>query len=97
MRSSHDDAKIHPLQLKVAKPQPKVISNSVFSRQSILLTNGLANGPFVILSSLHLVRIFIGAADGAGGVGGVPPHLFPHQTPGMKPLEQGFIGEHHER
>ena len=32
-----------------------------------------------------------------GGVGGVPPHLFPHQTPGMNPPEQGFIGEHHER
>ena len=33
----------------------------------------------------------------ARGVGGVPPHLFSHQTPGMKPPEQGFIGEHHER
>ena len=40
--------KFHPLQLKVAKPQPRVISNSLFSRQSILLTNGLANGQFVI-------------------------------------------------
>ncbi len=34
-----------------------------------------------------------GAADGAGGVGGVPPLSSPRQTPGMKPPEQGFIGD----
>ncbi len=37
--------------------------------------------------------IYTGAADGAGGVGGVPPLFSPRQTPGMKPPEQGFIGE----
>ncbi len=31
-----------------------------------------------------------GAADGAGGMGGVPPFPSPRHTPGMKPPEQGF-------
>ncbi len=35
---------------------------------------------------------FIGAADGAGGVGGVPPLSSPRHTPGMKPDKEGFIG-----
>ncbi len=40
----------------------------------------------------HSVGI-IGAADGAGGVGGVPPLSSPRHTPGMKPDKEGFIGE----
>ncbi len=45
-----------------------------------------------------LREVKLGAADGAGGVcyasiAGVPPLSSPRQTPGMKPPEQGFIGE----
>ncbi len=31
-------------------------------------------------------------ADGAGGVGGVPPLSSLRYTPGIKPSEQGFTG-----
>ncbi len=34
-----------------------------------------------------------GVAYGAGGMGGVPPFPSLRHTPGMKPAEQGFIGD----
>ncbi len=53
-------------------------------------------GMFPLLSStphvLYDNYIIIGAADGAGGVGGVPPLPSPRHTPGMKPTKKGIIG-----
>ncbi len=57
------------------------------------LAHGQAIAGLTRLAPLNPVFIVSGVADGAGGVGGVPPLLSARHTPDMKSTKEGFTGE----